>query len=150
MVFPNVVRARLLLSGYSPTDLNADELIEVHPNPFSNSIEGVFYNASQQDLEVRLVNTLGQTIRTSATNGCEGCIHPFSFDGLSSLPVGIYFVEVLTEDGKFYRKVVRNNLRSPRTASSIRQGGDQGSGVINPAFLTVRFYLYAGFSSDLR
>jgi serine protease AprX len=104
---PNVVRARLLLSGYSPTDLNADELIEVHPNPFSNSIEGVFYNASQQDLEVRLVNTLGQTIRTSATNGCEGCIHPFSFDGLSSLPVGIYFVEVLAEDGKFHQTVIK-------------------------------------------
>jgi serine protease AprX len=104
---PDVVRARLLLSGYSPANLERDELLTVYPNPFNSSMDGVFYSSIEQDLELRLVNTLGHTVSTATGRGCENCLHPFRFDDLATLPVGTYFIQVLTEDGKFYRKVVK-------------------------------------------
>jgi len=104
---PDFVRARLLLSGHSPSNLLSDELLELFPIPFTESIEGNYYSATRQEVEVRLLNGLGQTMRVLRFQGCEMCIHPIRFDGLQSLSVGVYFVEVLAKDGKLVRKVAK-------------------------------------------
>jgi len=104
---PDFVRARLLLSGHSPANLFRDELLELFPVPFTERIEGTYYSAEGQELEVRLVNGLGQTMRALRFQGCEMCIHPIRFEGLQGLSVGTYFVEILAKNGKLGRKVVK-------------------------------------------
>ncbi|MCF8257635.1 MAG: S8 family serine peptidase [Flavobacteriales bacterium] len=104
---PDFVRARLLLSGYSPANLLHDELMELYPIPFTDRISGTYYSSIAQDVEVRLVDGMGQTLQTLRIAGCEMCIHPIRFDGLGSLTVGPYVVEVLAKDGRFARKVVK-------------------------------------------
>lgn len=104
---PDFVRARLLLSGHSPSDLLSDELLELFPVPFTERIEGTIYSAKDQELDIRLVNTLGQTMRVLRFQGCEQCVHPIRFNSLQSLSVGTYFVEVLTKNGKIVRKAVK-------------------------------------------
>lgn len=104
---PDFVRARLLLSGHSPSNLLRDELLELFPIPFTESIEGNYYSATRQEVEVRLLTGLGQTMQVLRFQGCEMCIHPIRFDGLQSLSVGVFFVEVLAKEGKLVRKVAK-------------------------------------------
>jgi serine protease AprX len=104
---PDFVRARLLLSGYSPASVESDELLQLFPNPFIEQVSGVYYSSENQQVTVRLVNTLGQTVRSLAINACEMCVHSFHFDGLGRLSVGNYVVEVLVSKGKLNRKVVK-------------------------------------------
>jgi hypothetical protein len=104
---PDFVRARLLLSGYSPASVESDELLRLFPNPFIEQVSGVYYSSENQQVTVRLVNTLGQTVRSLGINACEMCVHSFHFDGLGRLSVGNYVVEVLVSKGKLNRKVVK-------------------------------------------
>lgn len=104
---PDFVKARLMLSGYHPADLFRDELLEIFPNPFIGHIEGTYFSATDQELELRLVNSLGQPLQVQRMNGCESCIHSFRFDGLTPLTVGTYLLQVLAKDGQTGRKVVK-------------------------------------------
>lgn len=104
---PDLVQARLALSGYLPLNTENDEVITVYPNPLSTDIKGVFYSASDQELEIRLVNGLGQTVRKLTGRGCQVCMHNFRFDGLDVLPIGVYHVQVLGKNGKFNFKVLK-------------------------------------------
>lgn len=104
---PDFVRARLLLSGHSPSSLTSDELFAVFPNPFTDHIAGNLYSAEPQQITVRLVNGLGQPVRTRTIQACGMCVHFFRFDGLGGLPVGQYTLETQVSKGKLNRKVLK-------------------------------------------
>ncbi|MFT4544532.1 MAG: serine protease AprX [Bacteroidia bacterium] len=104
---PNFAMANLILSGYSPTNLDESELLPVFPNPFSNQIDGAFYSSSKQEVKVRLVNGLGQTLNTMEGSVGETCAVTFQFTGLDNLTEGVYYVQVDADSGKYLRKMVK-------------------------------------------
>lgn len=104
---PDMIRARLILSGFEPQHLGRDELFTVHPSPFTDHLQGAYYSASDQRLTVRLVNGVGQVIAMQHVQGCQGCAHSFRFDGLGRLMAGIYTVQVLGGNGQTSVKVVK-------------------------------------------
>ncbi len=104
---PNFALANLILSGFRPSDINSDQLFPVFPNPFNDAVEGTFYSADKQDLQIRLVNSLGQVVRQMTGRVGSTCAVPFKFTGLHGLNEGVYFVQVISTEGKFERKLVK-------------------------------------------
>lgn len=104
---PNFAMANLILSGFSPANLDESELFPIYPNPFTDQIDGAFYSSNKQDLVIQLVNNLGQEMdRMEGTVG-ETCAVTFQFTGLQSLAEGIYHVQVESECGKYQQKLVK-------------------------------------------
>ncbi len=104
---PNFAMANLILSGFSPSNLDESELFPVYPNPFTNRIDGAFYSSAKQDLIIRLVNNMGQEMdRMEGTVG-ETCAVTFQFTGLSRLAEGIYYLQIEADSGKYQEKLVK-------------------------------------------
>jgi serine protease AprX len=104
---PYFPKARVVLAGYNPTNLNEDELLTSFPNPFSSELKGAFFSAINQDLEFQLVNSLGQQVQIIKGVGCETCVHEFRFTGLNSLQAGTYYIHAISKEGKFHSKMIK-------------------------------------------
>lgn len=104
---PNFAMANLVLSGFTPSNLEEDELFTVYPNPFTNSVEGVFYSSGKQDLLIRLVDGLGQEIDRFEGGVGETCAVPFSFSKLNHLASGIYYLQVMADSGNYEQKLLK-------------------------------------------
>lgn len=77
--------------------------IQIHPNPFRNSITISSQKISQID-EINLYNSLGQKILTKTQIGNNKTLE------LNLLPLGIYFIEILNlkEKTSFIQKIVKS------------------------------------------
>ncbi|MBL4586814.1 MAG: S8 family peptidase, partial [Flavobacteriales bacterium] len=104
---PNFAKAHLILSDVNPSNINKDQLFPVFPNPFSESVQGTFYSATAQDIEIRLVSELGQILQSIKGVSAKKRAVPFRFSGLSTLNTGIYFLQVIGECEKYENKVVK-------------------------------------------
>ena len=104
---PNFAKAKLMLSGLNPEDPDESELFPVYPNPFNDSFRGTFYSAKEQDVIIRLVNNLGQEVRriNAVTDMLSGAT--FTFNDLQTLHEGIYMLQIESDSGKFYQKLVK-------------------------------------------
>ncbi len=104
---PNFAMANLILSGFSPTNLDESELLPVYPNPFTDLIDGAFYSSSKQDVVIRLVNNLGQIIARQEGTVGETCAVTFRFDGLGVLNQRVYYLHVEADSGKYHKKLIK-------------------------------------------
>ncbi|MCF8464001.1 MAG: S8 family serine peptidase [Flavobacteriales bacterium] len=104
---PNFAKANLILSGLSPTNLDRSELFQVYPNPFSDQIRGTFYASGRQDVVIRLVNSLGQEVRRIQQTAENFSGLNFEFSGLQGLTQGLYTLQIESDSGKFYQKMVK-------------------------------------------
>lgn len=104
---PNFAYADLILSGFTPLSIKNDQLFPVFPNPFSDRVEGTFYSSTEQDLQIRLVNGLGQVIQKMNGKAGKTCAVPFQFTGLQNLAEGAYFLQIISDDEKFERTVMK-------------------------------------------
>jgi len=104
---PYFPKARVVLAGYNPTNLNEDELLTTFPNPFTSELKGAFFSAINQDLEFQLVNSLGQQVQIIKGDGCETCVYEFRFTGLNSLQAGTYYIHAISKEGKFHSKMIK-------------------------------------------
>lgn len=104
---PNFAMANLILSGFTPSNLDESELFPIYPNPFTDRIDGAFYSSKKQDVEIRLVNNLGQVMAKQEGSIGETCAVTFQFDGLSTLNEGVYYLHVEADSGKYQRKLVK-------------------------------------------
>lgn len=104
---PNFAMANLILSGFTPSNLDESELFPIYPNPFSSQIDGAFYSSAKQDVVIRLVNNLGQVIAQQEGSIGETCAVTFQFDGLSTLNEGMYYLHVESDSGKYQQKLVK-------------------------------------------
>ena len=104
---PNFAKANLILSGVSPTNLDESELFQIYPNPFSDQISGTFYASGRQDVVIRLVNSLGQEVRRIEKTAEEFSGLNFGFSGLQGLTQGLYTLQIESDSGKFYQKMVK-------------------------------------------
>ncbi len=104
---PNFAMANLILSGVVPRNIEEDELFDIHPNVFVDRIEGTFYSADKQDVTLRLLNGSGQEVKRIDGQVGATCAVFFSFEGLLGLNAGMYYVQALSANGKFSRKMVK-------------------------------------------
>ena len=104
---PYFPKARVVLAGYNPTNLEQDELLTAFPNPFTSELKGAFFSAINQDLEFQLVNSMGQQVQIIKGVGCETCVHEFRFTGLNSLQAGTYYIYATSKEGKFHSKMIK-------------------------------------------
>lgn len=104
---PNFARANLILSGLNPADVDESELFPVYPNPFSTQLEGTFYSSSEQRVVIRLVNNLGQEMRKFEGTAQDYSGVYFRFSGLQNLSEGLYTLQIESDSGKYYRKVLK-------------------------------------------
>ncbi len=104
---PNIAKAHLMLSGLNPNDPEQSELLPVYPNPFNDHFQGIFYSSERQDVVIRLVNNLGQEVRRveAVTEELSGA--RFSFNDLEYLQEGLYTLQIESDSGKYYSKLVK-------------------------------------------
>lgn len=104
---PNFAKANLILSGLKPTNVDESELFTIFPNPFSDRLTGTFYSSAKQDVVIRLVNSLGQEIRRTEQTAQDFSGFSFTFSGLQGLTQGLYTIQIESDSGKFYQKLVK-------------------------------------------
>lgn len=104
---PNFAMANLILSGFTPSDLDQSQLFPVYPNPFDDQLNGAFYSSEKQNVKVRLVNSAGQQVDIIEGSVGKTCAMKFQFTGLQKFPEGIYYLQVQSDSGKYLSKVVK-------------------------------------------
>ena len=98
--------------GYSkivPLRLDGSSMtasFSAYPNPFSSNIKLLITSVSTKNANVNLLNTAGQRIANQLVQLQSGQ-NVVVLQNLSTLQPGIYVVELITEDGKNYQKVVK-------------------------------------------
>lgn len=79
------------------------ELQEAYPNPFNPSTTIGFTIPEDQNVELRIYNTIGQLVKTLVNEDLEKGIHQYKWDAKNesgtTLPSGIYFI--VFKSGKF-------------------------------------------------
>jgi PKD repeat protein len=78
--------------------------LELYPNPTSDVINVSFNGSKTQNLTVRVVNMNGQLVYTDAVGQYAGQ-YKNTID-LSASAKGVYFVQLITDEGTINRKVV--------------------------------------------
>jgi serine protease AprX len=104
---PNFAMANLILSGYSPSDLDQCQLFPAYPNPFTDQLTGAFYSSVKQRIKIQLVGGTGQPIDAIESEISKTSAMKFQFNGLQKLAEGVYYLQVLTDSDRFSSKVVK-------------------------------------------
>lgn len=104
---PDFRIARYFLSNGNFNLPATDEVLGVYPNPFSETINIRFYSATTQNIDVELINSIGQKMGNVSTNISGGYINTISINPNPVLASGIYFIRIVTGEKTFVERVVR-------------------------------------------
>lgn len=77
--------------------------IELYPNPTNGLFNLNFNSYNGQDMTIRVVNTIGQTMYIETLDNFAG-VYNNTID-ISTQPKGIYFLQIITDKGIINRKV---------------------------------------------
>jgi hypothetical protein len=88
--------------------VNVDEValsngVNVFPNPATDQLFVQFDLEETIDVEVRLINTLGQIVSNRILNGVQGETIDFN---VSNLAIGTYFIQFVTDEASVSQKVI--------------------------------------------
>lgn len=86
---------------------NALSGINVFPNPFTNKISLTLPDELDQDITINLVNDIGQNLYSQMIPAGDRKTVNLSFDNISGLNKGIYFLQVKTFDEVFMFKMIK-------------------------------------------
>jgi hypothetical protein len=89
------------------TDIKEVELNAAHiyPNPTNGMLNINVRFAEAQDINIRVFNAVGQVVSHVTENGSMGGNYSVDLSGKTN---GIYFVEIMTNNGKVTKKIVLN------------------------------------------
>jgi hypothetical protein len=79
-------------------------IFEVAPNPFHDAINIKLNLKQAEKISVRLLDSKGMLLRQTAYGGVKGA-NALQLGGLGSLPISVYFVQIVLPDQVFVRKV---------------------------------------------
>ena len=82
----------------------SSSIVEVAPNPFQDGINIKLNLTQAGKIAVRLLDGKGMLLRQAEYGGAKGA-NAFQLDGLGSLPISVYFIQILLPDQVFVRKV---------------------------------------------
>lgn len=89
------------INAISKTEINA----MVYPNPATNDLNFVINTTKSENIDIVLVNTLGQTVKHIVRNNLTVGYNQINTD-ISQLPIGTYFYQIKTDDKILKGKVV--------------------------------------------
>ena len=93
-----------ILHAEKPVDIEGNlEKVSFWPNPVSETLHLSFSSSSNQEVHVRLINTLGQTVRSADISGIPGR-NEYTLD-VANLTEGSYVIELQT-DKEIYSRVI--------------------------------------------
>lgn len=104
---PDFTFAQLVLSGFTPADVDQDQLVTVFPVPFGDELRGTIYTATRHQAQIRLTDYAGRLVAETRTWCGRNCYQTFVLSDLGRLPAGVYVLTVVTANGKFDRKVLK-------------------------------------------
>lgn len=78
--------------------------LEVYPNPAQNEFELIFLLTSIQDIEISLMNSLGQEISKNKIDDFIGQYKKII--DVSYLSKGVYFIQLKTDNEIFNKKII--------------------------------------------
>jgi hypothetical protein len=82
-------------------------VVAITPNPFTDQFT-VRMNLSQTEpVGIRVLDSKGAVLRGVQFEGARGT-NAFDVTGLSGLPTGIYFIQVILPDRVFVKKAINN------------------------------------------
>ncbi len=84
-------------------EVELSNAVKVFPNPATDQLSVQFDLSEAVDMEVRLINTLGQVVNSRVLNAVQGETIQFN---VSNLAKGTYFVQFITEGGSSSQKVI--------------------------------------------
>ncbi|MBN8702459.1 MAG: S8 family serine peptidase [Bacteroidetes bacterium] len=105
---PNFCIANELLHGKSREDFLENNILTIHPNPFTTEINFIFYSDKEQSLTTNLYDARGRLINTTSTACLSNRPYYQTIDNLFNLSEGIYILEVRTESFKEVYKLIKN------------------------------------------
>lgn len=79
-------------------------IVEVAPNPFQDVINIRLNLTQAEKVSVRLLDGKGMLLKQAAYGGSKGS-NSLQLGGLSSLPISVYFIQIILPDQVFVRKV---------------------------------------------
>ena len=78
--------------------------LEIYPNPAENEFELIFLLSSRQDIEISIINSLGQEISKNKIDDFIGQ-YKERID-VSSFSKGVYFVQLKTNNEIYNKKLI--------------------------------------------
>ncbi|HEY4111648.1 hypothetical protein [Puia sp.] len=82
-------------------------IMDVAPNPFRDQVTVRLNLNSTQRVAIRMLDSKGMLVQQGQYEGVKG-VNTFTLDGLSSLPVSVYLVQIVLVDQVFVKKVFNN------------------------------------------
>ena len=79
--------------------------VQVYPNPADNNLSFIFNTIKSENMEITLVNALGQTVKTIVRNNMASGYSKVNAD-VSDLPTGTYFYSINTGDKMTVGKII--------------------------------------------
>ena len=78
----------------SITENTLTDALTIYPNPAQNVVSINFELQTLEDVNINIINSLGQQVHTSTFNNHIGTL--YQEVDLSSFPEGLYFVKIIT------------------------------------------------------
>lgn len=105
---PNFCIASMLLSGIDVHQWNAEDKLNVYPNPFNTNFEISFYSDKKQRLQFEMYDVSGRRIFKEELKTVNANSYTMfnSTDG-EVLSAGVYILRVITSDKIYYKKLVK-------------------------------------------
>jgi hypothetical protein len=105
---PNFCLANLILSGIPIHNFDNEQLVNVFPSPFRNSIYLVFNSNDSQTVNIELLDVNGKSVYRKLNQPRNIGMNYFSINNLGDLASGIYVVRVSSKNKVFSSKVMKN------------------------------------------
>ncbi len=105
---PNMCTANLLLGGYELTQFKKDNVIIAYPNPFETNINISFYSMNKQTVEICLFDISGRKVSEKTLDVNTNSVNYFTLENVKDLGSGVYILNIATQSGSIYKKLVKN------------------------------------------
>jgi hypothetical protein len=104
---PDFSKATFILDSGAYNQTSSDKLVKVFPNPFNANLSFHLYVKKGQEVEVEMYDARGIKVYSDKQLLNSASYNLIEITGLDKLEQGYYFLSVLTEEGRFNQKIVR-------------------------------------------
>lgn len=104
---PNFEKAYTLLSPTANQYHVNDDAIRIYPNPFSEQLV-IHIDKLSENAELSIMNLVGQTLWMEKLQASVNEDHRVNTSVLSSLPKGVYLVQLANNEGVVLKKIIKD------------------------------------------
>jgi len=104
---PDFCLANSSLGIHEGSLADRDYLSNIFPNPFTGSVQIIFWSSQSQDVCVTLSDLCGRVICTEKYRAAVQSYNNWALSGLSPIPAGLYLITVKTGNEVFVKKLMK-------------------------------------------